>query len=76
MSEQSKAPSAQALDCFIHAVSHLIDEFGFTEGIKRRPISYLSSAKSNQHSALFPNCRTPATGMRTTAKEAGVHPGW
>ena len=35
MTEQSKAPSAQALDCFIHAVSHLIDEFGFTEGTKK-----------------------------------------
>lgn len=35
MTEQSKAPSAQALDCFIHAVSHLIDEFGFTAGIEK-----------------------------------------
>lgn len=35
MSEQTRAPSAQALDCFIHAVSHLIDEFGFTKGVKK-----------------------------------------
>lgn len=35
MSEQARAPSAQALDCFIHAVSHLIDEFGFTEGVEK-----------------------------------------
>lgn len=35
MTEQSEAPSPQALDCFIHAVSHLIDEFGFTQGMKK-----------------------------------------
>lgn len=35
MSEQARAPTAQALDCFIHAVSHLIDEFGFTGGVKK-----------------------------------------
>ncbi len=35
MSEQARVPSAQAVDCFIHAVSHLIDEFGFTEGVEK-----------------------------------------
>lgn len=35
MNEQTRAPSAQAVDCFIHAVSHLIDEFGFTEGVEK-----------------------------------------
>lgn len=35
MSEQARAPSAQALDCFIHGLSHLIDEFGFTEGVEK-----------------------------------------
>ncbi len=35
MREQTRAPSAQALDCFIHAVSHLIDEFGFTDGLEK-----------------------------------------
>lgn len=35
MREHTRAPSGQALDCFIHGVSHLIDEFGFAEGVKK-----------------------------------------
>lgn len=35
MSEQTRAPSARALDCFIHAVSHLVDESGFTDGLEK-----------------------------------------
>ncbi len=35
MREQARAPSEQALDCFIHGLSHLIDEFGFAEGVEK-----------------------------------------
>lgn len=52
MSEQARAPSAQALDCFIHGVSHLIDEFGFTEGTKKTVslLSLISQVEPAVHS--------------------------